>query len=53
MEISKSKSGKYVVNLNDKYVYDEEYDTAEEAEDQLKHLSHVRNHLENELRNEG
>ena len=53
MEISKSKYGKYVVNLNDKYVYDEEYDTAEEAEDQLKHLSHVRNHLENELRNEG
>ncbi len=52
MEISKSKSGKYVVNLNDKYVYDEEFDTEEKAEDQLKHLSRVKNHLESELRNE-
>lgn len=52
MEVSKSKSGKYVVNLNSKYVFDEEYDTTEEAEDQLKHLSQVRNNLENELRNE-
>lgn len=52
MEVSKSKSGKYVVNLNSKYVFDEEYDTMEEAEEQLKNLSYVRNNLEREFRNE-
>lgn len=52
MEVSKSKSGKYVVNLNRKYVFDEEYDTTEEAEEQLKNLSYVRNNLEREFRNE-
>lgn len=52
MDISKLKSGKYIVNLNSKYYYDQEFDTSEEAEEQLKHLSYVRNNLENELRNE-
>ncbi len=52
MEVSKSKSGKYIVNLNSKYFYDEEFDTTEEAESQLKSLSRIKNHLENELRNE-
>lgn len=52
MEVSKAKSGKYVVNLNGNYIYDGEYNTAEEAENKLKHLSDVRNHLENELRSQ-
>lgn len=33
MEIPKSKSEKFVVNLNSKYVFDEEYDTSKEAEE--------------------
>lgn len=52
MEVSKCKSGKYVVNLNSNYVYDEEFDSSEDAEAQLKNLSHVKNCLENELRNQ-
>lgn len=52
MEVSKSKSGKYVVNLNRGYILDEEFDSSEEAEDQLRHLSNVRNHFENELRSQ-
>lgn len=52
MEVSKSKSGKYVVNLNGKYVCDGEFDSSEEAEAQLKNLSDIRNQLENELRNQ-
>ena len=52
MEISKLKSGKYVVNLNGKYVFDEEYESQEDAEAQLKNLSRIKNHLENELRNQ-
>ena len=53
MEISKLKTGKYVVNLNGKYVFDEEYESKEDAEEQLKSLSRIKNQLENELRNEG
>lgn len=52
MEVSKSKSGKYLVNLNGKYVYDEEFDSLEDAEAQIKNLSHVKNNLETELRNQ-
>lgn len=52
MDVSKSKSGKYVVNLNSRYVYDGEYNTTEDAEKQLKNLSRIKNSLENELRNQ-
>ena len=52
MEVSELESGKYRVNLNSKYVYDEKYDTKEEAEAGLKNLSRTKNQLENELRNE-
>lgn len=52
MEISKSKAGKYLVNLNSKYVFDGEFDSSEEAEEQLKNLSRIKNHLENEFRNQ-
>lgn len=51
MEVSKTKSGSYVVNLNSKYTYDEEFETATDAEEQLRHLSNVKNSLESELRN--
>lgn len=50
MEVSKSKSGKYILRLNNKYDYDAEFDSSEDAEAQLKNLSRIKNHLENELR---
>lgn len=52
MEVSKTTDGKYRVNLNNKYVYDEEYNTEKEAEEQLEHLTKIKNELENEFRNE-
>jgi hypothetical protein len=52
MEVAKSKKGGYVVNLNSHYVYDETFETEEDAEEQLKHLANVRNHLESNLRND-
>lgn len=52
MNVFKLETGKYRVNLNREYVYDEEYDTKEEAEAGLKNLSSTKNQLENELRNE-
>ncbi len=52
MEVAKSKKGGYVVNLNSHYVYDETFETEEDAEEQLKHLTNVRNQLESQLRND-
>ena len=40
MEVSKLKNGKYVVNLNGKYVFDEEYESQEDVEEQLKLYLH-------------
>lgn len=47
----KEGTDKFYVIINKQYREDEEYDTLEEAEAQVKYLSKVRNQLEQELRN--
>lgn len=47
----KEENDKFYVMISKQYREDEEYDTLEEAEAQVKYLSKVRNQLEQELRN--
>lgn len=52
MEVSKTKSGKYQLRLNRNYFFDDEFDSSEDAETQLKNLSRIKNQLENDLRDQ-
>ncbi len=51
MSVGQRNDGKYIVNINESYIFDESFDSKEEAEIQLMRLVDCRNQLEEELRN--
>ena len=44
------QDGKFILKLNQRYIYDGVFNTKEEAENELIRLAEVRNNLEDELR---
>lgn len=51
MSVELSNNGKYCVNVNNIYHFDEEFNSQDEAEEKMVHIANVRNHLESELSN--